>query len=187
MDAFADKLAAIGFELPQGAPASEELVREFERRFELRLPGDYRSFLARYGGAYGNADCPILEPTPFGTSTTITGFYGFDDDEIGKMTELIEGAPIVSALGSECAGRMFWLYCAEPYFGHVFVCDHYGRSSWSDDDFFKWPNLHPEIRTYLDLRRAGQLPRKAAGFEDVYLVARSFTDFVDSLRPCGDE
>jgi hypothetical protein len=83
---------------------------------------------------------------------------------------------------------MFWLFCTGPYVGHVFVRDHYHRSSWSDEDFFKcFPELAPEIRHYLDLRREGKLPEKPEGFEDVYLVARSFTDFVNSLQPHNDD
>jgi hypothetical protein len=183
-DTFAKQLAALGFALPEGdTPPSEELVREFERRFDLNLPVDFRSFLARHGGVRGTAVCLMIEPTPFGTSAVIDGFYGFQDDEIGDTTDLIEGAPDIIALGSEPLGRMFWLFCAEPYIGHVFVRDHYGRSSWSDEDFLKWPHLAPEIRHYLDLRREGKLPKKPAGFEDVYLVARTFTGFLESLRP----
>src|SRR5262245_52896043 len=186
-DLFSDKLARLRFALPEGhTPPSEELVREFERRFDLNLPADFRSFLIRHGGVRGTAVGPMVEPTPFGTSTCIDGFYGFEDDEIGEMTELIEGAPEVIALGSEPLGRMFWLFCAQPYVGHVFVRDHYGRSSWSDEDFLKWPDLAPEIRHYLDLRREGKLPKKPEGFEDVYLVARSFTDFIASLQPDND-
>jgi hypothetical protein len=186
-EAFADKLAALGFALPEGhTPPSEKLVRAFERRFRLNLPADFRSFLICHGGVQGTAVCPMIEPTPFGTSTIITGFYGFHDDEIGDTTDLIEGAPEIIALGDECLGRMFWLFCAEPYVGHVFVRDHYGRSSWPDEEFFKWPHLAPEIRHYLDLRREGKLPRKPEGFEDVYLVARSFTDFIESLQPSNE-
>lgn len=186
-DRFADKLTKLGIALPEGdTPPSEALVRKFERRFHLNLPADYRSFLAQHGGAYGDASCPMIEPTPFGTSTTITKFYGFNDDEIGSTTRLIEGAPEIIALGAECLGRMFWLFCAEPYFGYVFVYDHYHRSSWSDEDFMKWPSLAPEIHNYLDMRREGKLPEKPEGYDDVYLVAMSFTDFIDSLTPVDD-
>jgi hypothetical protein len=145
-DAFAEKLAALRFLLPEGyTPPSEKLVRAFEDRFGLNLPADFRRFLGRHGGVRGTAVGPMIEPTPFGTSTTIIEFYGFQDNEIGDATDLIEGAPDIIALGSEVLGRTFWLFCAEPYFGHVFVRDHYGRSSWSDEDFFKWPHLAPEI------------------------------------------
>jgi hypothetical protein len=187
-DTFADKLAALGFAIPDGHLApTEKLVRAFERRFGLKLPADFRSFLVCHGGAQGTAISPMIEPTPFGTSTIITGFYGFHDEEIGETTDLIEGAPEIIALGTEGLGRMFWLFCAEPYFGHIFVRDHYGRSSWTDEEFFNWPHLAPEIRLYLDLRRKGKLPKKPEGFEDVYLVARSFTEFIDSLQPYNDD
>lgn len=183
-DLFADKLAALGFALPKGHIApSEKRVRSFERQFDLSLPADFRAFLVRHGGAQGIGACPMLEPTPFGTFAVIDCFFGFQDDRIGDATEVIEGAPDVIALGSEPLGRMFWLFCAEPFVGHVFVHDHYGRSSWSDEDFFEWPHLAPEIHAYLDLRRQGKLPKKPAGFEDVYLAARSFTEFMESLRP----
>ena len=58
----------------------------------------------------------MIEPTPFGTSTLITEFYGFHNDEIGKTTDLIEGAPEIISMGSECLGRMFWLFCAGTVF-----------------------------------------------------------------------
>lgn len=186
-DFFADRLAALGFTLPEGhTPPSERMVRAFERRFCLRLPADYRQFLVRHGGVRGEADCPMIEPTPFGTTTCIDGFHGFHDDEIAETTESIDAAPQIVSLGSEPLGRMFWLFCEEPHVGHVFIHDHYSRSSWSDEDFLKWPQLAPEIRHYLDLRRRDLLPRKPPGFEDVYLVARSFTEFVERLQPPDD-
>lgn len=183
-DQFESKLTALGFALPEGhQPPSAELVRQFEFHFDLTLPDDFRSFLSRFGGYGGTAMCPTLEPTPFGDKTVIDIFYGFERDEIVSTTELIEGAPDIIALGGEPLGRMFWLYCTEPYAGHVFVHDHYNRSSWSDEEFSQWPDLSPEIHRYLDLRRDGQLPPKPEGFEDVYLVAKSFTDFIERLEP----
>lgn len=183
-DLFANKLAVLGFAFPEGgAKPSEAQMRKFERRFDLNLPADYRSFLVRFGGVCGTAVCLMVEPTPFGTSTIIEQFFGFQDDEIAEATDLIEGSPEFIALGSEPLGRMFWLCCAEPYVSHVFLHDHYGRSSWSDEDFFKWPHLAPEIHHYLGLRREGRLPKKPQGFENVYLVARSFTGFIESLQP----
>jgi len=44
----------------------------------------------------------------------------------------------------------------------------------------------PEIHHYLALRREGKLPKKPEGFEDVYLVARSFAGFIDSLQPYNE-
>src|SRR5262245_54689662 len=163
-DRFSEKLSTLGFKLSKGSkPPSEQLVREFERRFKLHLPADYREFLVNHGGVCQDARCPIIEPTPFGTSTVITGFYGFQDDEISAATDLIDGAPEIIAIGSEGLGRMFWLSCVEPEFGHVLVHDHYGRSSWPDEEFLRWPHLAPEIHDYLRLRRENKLPKKLPG------------------------
>lgn len=58
-DIFADKLSKLGFALPEGhTPPFEMLVREFETRFDLSLPDDYRSFLVYHGGVHGIATCP---------------------------------------------------------------------------------------------------------------------------------
>lgn len=188
-DIIGEKLASLGFALPEGStPPSESLVREFEDRFGVALPPDFRSFLVRHGGARGTAVCPLLEPTPFGTDCCIDCFFGFENDEIGDSTEIIEGAPDIIAIGYEPGGKMWWLFCSEPYLGHVFVHDHQGRSAWPDDQFFQWfPNLAPEIKNYLDLRRNKKLPSKPVGFEHVYLAARSFSEFVDRLRPYAEE
>lgn len=187
-DFFADKLASLGFRLPEGKTLpSEKLVSRFEKRFALKLPADFRAFLAKHGGVRGIADCPMIEPTPFGTCTCIEGFYGFHEDEIAETTKLIDGAPDLVALGIEPMGRMFWLWCTKPYVGHVFIRDHYGRSAWSDEEFLKWPHLAPEIRHYLDLRRERRLPKKPKGFEDVYLVSRTFTEFIEQLRPSAED
>ena len=52
-DKFAAKLLEFGFELPHWCdPPSEALVVEFEERFDLRLPADYREFLVHHGGGF---------------------------------------------------------------------------------------------------------------------------------------
>jgi hypothetical protein len=46
-----------------------------------------------------------------------------------------------------------------------------------------YPNIHPEIKQYLKLRRQGQIPAKPKGYEHIYRLGRSFTEFFESLRP----
>ncbi|QDU20746.1 SMI1/KNR4 family protein [Urbifossiella limnaea] len=182
------RLRELGFALPaEAVTPTLGLVRGYEEQFGLTLPKDYRTFLSKHAGVRGLASCPLLEPTPFGNAECIDYFFGFEPDGLADATELIEGAPDVVALGYTPLGRMFWLFCAEPYRGHVFVHDHYGRSAWPDDEFRKWPNLAPEIHHYLDLRRTGRLPPKPPGFENLYLAARSFTEFVERLEPYRSE
>jgi hypothetical protein len=188
-DTFASKLDDLGFELPQWCvPPTELLVRGFEARFSLRLPVDYRAFLLRHGGVIGSAICGFQEPTPCGPSTYIESFYGFTlpnrRGNVMDRTELIRGAPDVIAVGDNLMGGMFWLKCTGKDAGHVYMHDHEGRFAWPDPIFSeRFPNLSPEIKQYLKQRKQGKLPAKPKGYEHVYRLAKSFTEFIDRLEP----
>jgi hypothetical protein len=185
---FASKLTTLGFELPEWCnPPSEQLVREYEKRFDLTLPTDYREFLVYHGGVVGTANCDFQEPTPCGTGTCINSFYGFTradrHDNVVHATELIDGAPDVVAIGDNLMGAMFWLKCSGRDSGNVYMHDHEGRSAWPDKMFSEmFPNLHSTIKEYLDLRKRGKLPNKAKGYEHVFRLAKSFSEFVDGLE-----
>jgi len=186
---YATKLESLGFKLPKWClPPSEALVCEFEIRFSLNLPPDYRDFLVHYGGVVGDAACPFQEPTPHGHDTLIDKFYGFTSpnrhDNVLDQTELIDGAPDVIGIGGNVMGEMFWLKCCGWDAGHVYMHDGDSRSAWPDELFYKrFPNLSPEIQHYLVLRRQGNLPKKRKGYEHVYRLAESFGDFIDRLEP----
>jgi hypothetical protein len=191
-DKFAAKLGNLGFKLPHWCdPPSEELVVKFEQRFSVTLPTDYREFLCRHGGVTGTAVCSFQEPTPCGTETIIDGFYGFAPlertDNIARATEFIGGAPSIVAIGDNLIGSMFWLMCDGNDTGYVYMHDHEGRSAWTDEMFHEWfPNLSPIIAQYLEIRKHGKLPRKPKGYEHLYRLARSFTDFIDALQSNTD-
>jgi hypothetical protein len=191
---FTSKLSELGYRLPHWCdPPSEALVIEFENRFAVKLPADYRDFLVHHGGVtYGQALCSFQEPTPLGTGTIIEGFYGFAPPErsenISWATELIDGAPSVIAIGDGGMGGMIWLICDGDDAGHIYLHDGQGRSSWDDEMFIRmYPNLHPDIKTYLKLRRQGRLPAKPKGYEHMYCLGSSFTEFFDSLLPVPDD
>jgi hypothetical protein len=62
--------------------------------------------------------------------------------------------------------------------------DHEYRSTWPDEHFLQmFPNVAPVIKQYLEVRRRGKLPSKPQGHEHVYLVAKSFTEFISRLEP----
>ena len=80
-------------------------------------------------------------------------------------------------------GQEFWLKCLGWDAGHVYMYDNQGRSAWPDEMFYKmFSNLHPEIKNYLALRKDGKLPKKPRGYEHVYLLAKSFGEFIDFLE-----
>jgi hypothetical protein len=189
-DQLATKLNSLGFELPKWCQSpSETLVREYEKLFSLQLPADYRNFLVQHGGIWvsGGVECPFLEPTPCGTGAYIDAFFGFTapnrSDNVSKQTKHIDGYPDVVAIGDNLMGQMFWLKCLGRDTGHVYMYDHESRSAWPDEMFSQmFQNLAPSIREYLELRKLGMLPKKPKGYEHIYLVAKSFGEFIDSLK-----
>lgn len=186
---FTAKLDGLGFSLPEWCiPPVEELVEAYEQRFNLNLPDDYREFLVHHGGIIGTGVCPFQEPTPCGSTTIIDRFYGFTSpervDNVVSATELIDGWPTVVAIGDNLLGAMFWLICAGAKAGQVVMHDREGRSAWSDEMFrHMYPNLAQEIKDYLAARKKGRLPAKPKGYEHVYRLAPSFTEFINCLRP----
>jgi SMI1/KNR4 family protein SUKH-1 len=203
--AFAAKLEMLEVHPTTGrVEPSLRLVQDYEREFGLALPADYREFLAAYGSVSLSARYPFAEPTPFGQTGMIDDFFGFVPGPAGSRTDqfrghpldrhgvywntwLIEGAPDVVAIGSDLMGGMTWLKCTGEDAGSVYFHDGYQRWLWSDAEFYgHFPNLHPDIRRYLELRGAGLLPKKKRGYHNVYLIARSFSEFIDLLRPPAD-
>ena len=128
-----------------------------------------------------------------GTEAVIDCFYGFGPQErksenIAWATEIMDGAPSVIAIGGNQMGGMFWLKCDGADVGHVYFHDADARSAWSDAEFrARFPNLAPDIKQYLSLRRNRKLPRKPPGYEHVYRLATSFTDFFNGLQPQLDQ
>ena len=125
---------------------SEELVSEYEEQFRLRLPSDYREFLASYGGAQLDATCQFKEPTPFGSYTHVDEFYGFMPEsrpasDVRWATELIDGAPDIVAIASDMMGGMIWLKCTGADMGYVYYNDPNQRWTWPDEWFDRFENL----------------------------------------------
>jgi hypothetical protein len=185
-----DVLRRAGFEMPKWCISpSEDLVTKLEREHRLVLPSDYREFLLEYGGCVLDASASFLEPTPFGESAMINSFFGFmpkdrQSHDVSWNTRLIEGAPDFIAIAGDLMGGMIWLGCAGALTGKVYYHDPEQRWTWSDNQFksrFALPSS--SIDAYLAQRRAGALPAKQRGFENIYLLGNSFSSFLGALRP----
>jgi hypothetical protein len=78
---------------------------------------------------------------------------------------------------------MFWLKCSGWDEGHVYMHDHESRSAWPEALFYKrFPKLSPEIQHYLQLREEGKLPKKRKGYEHVYKLSETFSEFIHGLQ-----
>ncbi len=87
------------------------------------------------------------------------------------------------AIGDNLMGAMFWLKCSGKDNGSVFMHDHEGRAAWPDKMFYEmFDKLDPTIKDYIELRRRGQLPKKPKGYDHVYRLANTFSEFVDGLK-----
>lgn len=188
--AFAEKAELLGVEVPTWRiEPTSLLVQAFEREYSLSLPEDYRDFLAVYGGVTLNATCSFLEPTPFGQIACIDEFYGFmpanrSSSDVRRNTEIIEGAPDVVAIAADQMGGMIWLKCIGEDRGYVYYHDPNQRWCWSDEEFYRrFPAMSPEIKEYLTLRGKQLLPKKPKGYENVYVLAKSFSELIGRLGP----
>jgi hypothetical protein len=189
MTDFRAKFESLGAKMPSWCVRpSRELVTAYERQFGLSLPTDYSEFLSELGGCVLNATAPFQEPTPFGSEVLVEQFFGFMPQDrvaldVRWNTELIDGAPRVVAIAKVAMGDMLWLKCTGADAGYVYCHPAQQRRLWSDEKFRdRFPALSSDIEHYLLLRRERRLPAKKKGYEDVYQVAASFTEFVDALQ-----
>jgi hypothetical protein len=197
MDEFAAKVRSLRLHPDPGRLVpTEGMVTDFERQFGVRLPADYRRFLLAHGGQSGSLSAPCLEePTPFGPAACIEDLYGFMTEgdrevfDIRWATEVFDRVPSFAAIASGAGnGNMVVLKCRGRDAGSVY---HYGaqqRTLWSDDEFRSmFCALSPHIEGWLERRRAGQLPKKRRGYESLYLLGRSFTEFFLALQASDED
>ena len=188
-DSFAAKLDSLDYVMPDWClKPSEKRVAAYEAQFNLHLPADYRDFLVRFGGIKGESVCAFEEPTPYGPQACIEDFYGFMPADRRSLdvrwtTEMIDRFPDVVAIAQGGMGTMIWLKCTGGDIGSVYMHDVEQRALWPDKMFHdQFEALSPDIIKYLDLRRRGKLPSKPQGYENVYSIATSFSQFIDKLQ-----
>lgn len=191
-DTIRAKLIALGYKPAKSQlPVTKRFVVEFEQKYQLKLPAEYRAFVLELGGWTGSATCDFLEnPTPLGGGAWVDFFNGHmpDAGDVGDLrwaTESVGGAPsFVCVAEAGMNGCVVVLRCGGPDDGHVYFLDADQRSLWTDKHFSDmFPGLADNIKEYLRLRTAKKLPAKPEGYENLYLLARGFNEFVERLKP----
>jgi hypothetical protein len=206
------KLDSLGYRLVQPSRRrlpDEAAVRRAETRIGASLPGDYREFLLKYGlcalGSEGYVECEIEEECPWGGLVTSV-FYGFIDPEdsydLEGAYETFRGRmpPNLVPIGMDPGGNQVCISVSGDDHGSVYFWDHEHRELGGferleamyrdleedgiettrlgiDQAIFEWEKRHPEAL------------KKPPGYSNVYLIARSFEDFIDmlELRPYDGE
>ncbi len=197
MDGFATKVQALRLKPDEGRLIpSERKVADFERQFGVHLPVDYRQFLLTHSGQWGSLTAPCLEEsTPFGTYVCVQDLYGFMTDgdrqmfDIRWATAAFGGAPTFVAIASGgMNGNMIVLKCRGRDAGNVYHYDAQQRALWPDEEFrYMFSALHPLIEDWLERRRTGNLPKKQRGYESLYRLGQSFTEFFQGLQVSDEE
>lgn len=160
---------------------------EIEELIGVRLPEDYRRFLASGSAAYwGDLWYPTRSAAPF-REKSIVGFHSSSE-----ICELV-GSMIVPRnmilIGHGHFGADICLSIAGVDRGSVYVLDTEWQASWTDERFTQWygPQTEGVVLEYLKMRREGRLPDKPVGYDHLYLVAESFDEFLRVCRADTDE
>jgi hypothetical protein len=180
------KVSELKGELIRGRfEATEERIRGLEQDVGAALPEDYRTFLARHGGTWVTATCPIAEPCPCGDGATIETFYGFmceerPQEDLQHNRRLLQNVPGAIPIAEGAFGSLILLFVSGERRGSVYFYDAEHRSSWTDEQFHgAFASLAPTIVKYLEMRRSGRLPKKPRTMEDHYHLADSFSEFLE--------
>lgn len=174
------RLKLLGCKPPAEFPVCD--LDSIESRVGVRLPESYREFLRVCGGWWRDIRCPCREPTPFGENHVVTGFYDAGEVAISLDSFIVPRNMVVIGYGH--FSKDTCLSIAGIDRGSVYALDGEFRAYWDDDEFHqRFNGMGDGILHYLELRRAGELPEKPAGYENAYLLAESFDEFLLQCRP----
>lgn len=180
-------------------------LRDLERVLGARLPTDYAEFIRAYGfSMFGGVATVLLraDDCPWGREVTVDGFFGFGDATTSLVEMLATYAGRMPSnllpIGDSPGGNIYCLSVRGDDVGSVYCWDHERRAlgGWqrldeiyseleaagvdvsgkgSDQAVMAWEELN-----------AASLPHPP-GYGNLYLAARTFTEFLESLRLREDE
>jgi cell wall assembly regulator SMI1 len=176
-----DRFAELGGILTFHPPMTEEELAAIEGSLGGRLPEDFRDFMRAYGEAAFQADTwfrparsSSLSPTPFRESPVyeelpFSHFYGSSagKQSLARRITLCEGRmpDTIIPIGDDGFGNQICLGIKGNERGKVYYWDH--ENTWSEQRYRE------------HFRRPMPLEYK---FQNVYLVAESFADFIARLE-----
>jgi hypothetical protein len=160
-------------------------VTEIERAIGVPLPAQFLAFVEETnGGGYVDdllAECEV--PTPFGASNIV---------EIGDLKGVIRLLESdVTPRNMICVGHGHFgmttcISIAGIDHGYIYALDTEMRYFWTKETLSKYPNLDPSINEFFRMRDNDKLPERPWGYENCYLIAKSFNEYLSKLHPASD-
>ena len=186
-----DNLGGIYESQPSKIKSSD--IEQFEENNFFKLPKDYKDFLLEYGYCLFN-ECisfiPINEDAIYQHESSsgranywfkgsqLSCFYGIDTGLDHDTNELIYNLNTYKSriptgffpIANDGLGNQICLSLNTKDYGCIYWWDH--ENEWDEDDFFE------ETRT--------RMPDEVK-YQNIYLIAKSFTDFLLKLEVQDDE
>ncbi|MBU6173076.1 MAG: SMI1/KNR4 family protein [Planctomycetes bacterium] len=160
-------------------------VTEIEQSIGVKLPEQFLTFVKETnGGGYVDdllAEC--LVPTPFGKSNIV---------EIGGLPGVIrlldsDVTPRnMICIGHGHFGMTTCLSIAGIDHGCVYALDTEMRYFWTNERISKYPSLAPSIKEFFKMRDNDELPERPWGYENCYLIAEDFDEYLSKLHPASE-
>ncbi len=159
-------------------------IVEIERRIGVSLPAPFRTFVEATGG--GDVDDLLAEclvPTPFGKANlvelgSLQGVLRLLDSDITPRNMI--------CIGHGHFGMTTCLSIAGIDHGSVYALDTEMRYFWTHEKLSKLPKLEPSIVEFFRMRDNGELPERPWGYENCYLIAMDFDEFLGKLHRVDD-
>lgn len=163
-------------------PLTESEIQNLEKTIGERLTEPYRSLLAKYGNwsfsefvSYPCSNLTMMEiirgkPINLSENNWLSYMYGGAEDDTYSLQRAIktykERMPeTLIPIGDDGGGNKICLGVSGEEKGKVFYWDH--NNEWDEEDYFEEEGepMPPEMK-----------------FQNVYLVANSFEEFINQLK-----
>jgi len=152
---------------------TENLLQEFEEKFQCKLPADYRSFLLKDNGGFPSPDCVTFKEDGRTTVSDVVCFHCLGDKLpwaslewhfetfVGRLPK--DTIPI----GHDSCGNLWLLNVGAKQGGSVAFWDHGSFDKFDETDFDAWPRVANSFQEFL-----GSLHEYDSRSEDAQLLSR---------------
>jgi hypothetical protein len=175
----------LGFKRPSELELpGEARILNLEKQLGASLPEDYRAFLLRYGGSTAVLEVSVTEPSPKGDTHLVSSFTTLTDDPESCddiryyfSSYIMPRNVIYIASGDGDHGTCLSFAGIDK--GSVYYLDE-GQLAFADESHGL--SDMPTVKEFLRLRDSGELGPKPPGYENLYHIADSFTEFIGKCK-----